>query len=115
MGCKCQDIVKLVGSQTNNKSLKHDSMTTFDTDSWSFLFPFLDLYHNSVCLVWIVQNNIPSKNLKNSLLYDSFILIMQVVLQYCLLSMFLYVVATKVVTHFSNDGKGLKVYRQETQ
>ena len=40
---------------------------------------------------------------------------MYVVLRDCLLSKFLYVVATKVVTHFNNDGKGLKVYRQETQ
>ena len=38
---------------------------------------------------------------------------MYVVLQYCPLYMFLYVAATKVVTHF-ND-KGLTVYRQETQ
>ena len=29
--------------------------------------------------------------------------------------MFLYVVGNKVATHFNNDGKGLKVYRQETQ
>ena len=27
MGCKCHDIAKSVGSQTNNKSSKHDSMT----------------------------------------------------------------------------------------
>ena len=38
-----------------------------------------------------------------------------VVLQDCLLSMFLYVVATMVVTHVNNNGKGLKVYWQETQ
>ena len=25
--CKCHDIAKLAGSQTNNKSSKHDSMT----------------------------------------------------------------------------------------
>ena len=40
---------------------------------------------------------------------------MMVFLLDCLLSMFLYVVAAKAVTHFNNDGKGLKVYRQETQ
>ena len=27
MGCKCHDIAKSAGSQTNNKSSKHDSMT----------------------------------------------------------------------------------------
>ena len=35
------------------------------------------------------------------------------VLQNCLLSIFLYVVATKVVTLFNNDGRGLRVYRQK--
>ena len=28
MGCKCHDIAKSAGSQANNKSPKHDSMTT---------------------------------------------------------------------------------------
>ena len=27
MGCKCHDIAKSAGSQTNSKSWKHDSMT----------------------------------------------------------------------------------------
>ena len=40
---------------------------------------------------------------------------MLVVLQDCLLFMFLYVVATKFLTHFNDNNKGVKVYRQETQ
>ena len=63
----------------------------------------------------MVQNIIPSKNLKSGLLSDSFILTMQVFLHDCLLSMFLYVFSVKVITNFNNNGKGLKVYRQETQ
>ena len=39
----------------------------------------------------------------------------QLVLKDCPLSMFLLVFATKVVTHFNDNDKGLKVYRQETK
>ena len=63
----------------------------------------------------MVQKNITSKTNKNALFSDSFILIMPVRLQDCMFWMFLYIVATKVVTHFNNNGKGLKVHRQETK
>ena len=33
----------------------------------------------------------------------------------CLLSMLLYVLATKAATHFSDNDKGYKAYRQETK
>ena len=42
-------------------------------------------------------------------------LIMQVVLQDYQLSRFLYVAATKVVTHFNDNDKRWKMYRPETQ
>ena len=58
---------------------------------------------------------IQSKNQKNGLLSDPFTFMMQVDLQDCLLSMFLFVVATKVVTHFNDNKKGLKVYRKESE
>ena len=51
----------------------------------------------------------------NGLPSDHFTLIMLVVLQDFLLSLFLYVVATKAITHFIDNDKGLKVYRQETK
>ena len=51
----------------------------------------------------------------NGLLSDHFTLVMLVILQDCPLSMFLYVVATKVITHFNDKDKGLKVYRQDTK
>ena len=51
----------------------------------------------------------------NGLLSDHFTLVMSVILQDCPLSMFLYVVATKVITHFNDKYKGLKVYRQDTK
>ena len=49
----------------------------------------------------------------NGLLSDPFTLIMLVILQDFSLSMFLHIATTKVITHSSGNGKGLKVYRQE--
>ena len=86
----------------------------FDTDTYNFLFPFFDFCYNFIC--WYEScRTIFHLKLKNGLLSDSFILNMQVVLHDFLLSMFLYVVPTKVITHFNNNGKGSKVHRQEIQ
>ena len=52
---------------------------------------------------------------KIGLLSKPFTLVMLVILQDCLLSMFVNVVATKVITHFNDNGKGLKAYKQETK
>ena len=51
----------------------------------------------------------------NGLLSEPFTLIMLVILQEFPLSMFLYIAATKVVAHFSDNDMGLKVGDQETQ
>ena len=40
---------------------------------------------------------------------------MLVVLQDCLLSMFLYVFVAKIIIHLNDKDKGVEVYRQETQ
>ena len=49
----------------------------------------------------------------NGLLSEPFTLIMLVILQEFPLSMFLYIAATKVVAHFSDNDMGLKVGDQE--
>ena len=51
----------------------------------------------------------------NNFFSDPFTLVMLVVLQDFPLSMFLYVVAIKVVTHVNDYNKGLKAYRKETK
>ena len=74
----------------------------------NFLLPFLNFYDNFIHLAWIVQKT----NLKIKK-WSPLWLLYVISLQDCLLFMFLYVVTTKILTHFSDTG--LKVYRQETQ
>ena len=51
----------------------------------------------------------------NGPLSDPLYLIMLVISQDFSLSMFMYVVATRVISHFNDNDKELKVYRQKTK
>ena len=62
-------------------------------------------------MIWIVQNNIQSKIKINDLLFGPIYSRHVGSFADCSLFMFLYVVAAKVVIYFSDNEKGLKVYR----
>ena len=76
------------------------------------MFLFLDFYDNFSSLIWIVQNNIQSKDKNNW--YLLWPLCLHHVGSFAGLPT-LHVAATRIVTHFSDNDKGLKVYRQDTK
>ena len=80
-----------------------------------FVFPLLDFHDGFIYLIWIVQNNLQSKNKNKWSPLWPICLCHVGSFADCLLSLFLYVVVTKVATQFNDNDKIFEVYRQETK